>query len=548
MKRGMRRGRVQTWRGAVVVAAFAALMTSTVTDARQTDASSPGRPVVVGSKPFGESYLLAELFAQILEARGLPVRRAFGLGGTEIVFPALRQGAIDVFPEYTGTGLLVILKGSPARDPAVVFDAVSREFARQFDARWLAPLGFENTYAMSIRTEMAERLGVRTLSDFAKVSGEMRAGFTADFIGLPDGLPGLRAAYGLAPKSVSALAPAVKYQALVDGRVDIIDAYSTNGLLARYPLTVLADDRHFFPPYDAAAVVRGALARERPAAVAALSELSGRLDVTRMRALNARVEVNGEPVAAVARDALVDLGLVAGGAGVGIGDRGVPLADRSQTSLAAYLWQRRAAIGAMSLRHLWLAGVSLAGAMLVGVTGGVALSRTRWAEPVTRGVGLLQTVPGIALLAFMLPVLGIGTAPAVAALFLYSLYPIVRNTVTGVRGADRDVIDAAEALGMTPWQVLTWVRVPLAIPVIMAGIRTAAVINVGTATLAAFVGGGGLGDPIVAGLALADSRMVLSGAIPAAALAVLVDVSLAGVQRALTSGALRERLESGGSS
>ena len=536
----MRRGRAVAWGGAVVVTALTVLMTSPVSEARQAVVPDPGRPVVVGSKPFGESYLLAELFAQILEARGVAVRRTFGLGGTEIIFPALQQGAIDVFPEYTGTGLLVILKAPPASDPAVVFDTVSREFARQFDARWLAPLGFENTYAMSIRTEMAERLGLRTLSDFAKVSGEMRAGFTADFIGLPDGLPGLRAAYGLAPKTVSALAPAVKYQALVDGRVDIIDAYSTDGLLARYPLTVLADDQHFFPPYDAAAVVRGAVARERPAAVAALSELSGRLDVTRMRALNARVEVNGEPVALVARDALIDLGLVAGSTGAA-----TPASARQETSLARYLWDRRMAIAAMSARHLWLAGVSLAGAILVGVSGGVALSRTRWAEPVTRGVGVLQTVPGIALLAFMLPVLGIGTAPAVAALFLYSLYPIVRNTVTGVRSADRGVIDAAEALGMTPWQVLTWVRVPLAIPVIMAGVRTAAVINVGTATLAAFVGGGGLGDPIVAGLALADSRMVLSGAIPAAALAVLVDVSLAGVQRALTPGALRERLESG---
>ena len=537
----MRRGRAVAWGGAVVVTALTVLMTSPVSEARQAVVPDPGRPVVVGSKPFGESYLLAELFAQILEARGVAVRRTFGLGGTEIIFPALQQGAIDVFPEYTGTGLLVILKAPPASDPAVVFDTVSREFARQFDARWLAPLGFENTYAMSIRTEMAERLGLRTLSDFAKVSREMRAGFTADFIGLPDGLPGLRAAYGLAPKTVSALAPAVKYQALVDGRVDIIDAYSTDGLLARYPLTVLADDQHFFPPYDAAAVVRGAVARERPAAVAALSELSGRLDVTRMRALNARVEVNGEPVAVVARDALAELGLVAGSADASSARSAGALTDRPQTSLAAYLWQRRAAIGAMSLRHLWLAGVSLAAAMLVGVSGGVALSRTRWAEPVTRGVGLLQTVPGIALLAFMLPVLGIGTAPAVAALFLYSLYPIVRNTVTGVRSADRGVIDAAEALGMTPWQVLAWVRVPLAIPVIMAGVRTAAVINVGTATLAAFVGGGGLGDPIVAGLALADSRMVLSGAIPAAALAVLVDVSLAGVQRALTPAALRER-------
>lgn len=535
----MRHGRAVAWGCAVVVA----VMTSAPwVSARRQAAGDGGRPVVVGSKPFGESYLLAELFAQLLEARGLPVRRTFGLGGTEIIFPALRQGAIDVFPEYTGSGLLVILKAPPVSDPAAVFDLVSREFARQYDVRWLAPLGFENTYAMSIRTEMAERLGLRTLSDFAQVSGDMRAGFTADFIGLPDGLPGLRAAYGLAPKTVSALAPAVKYQALVDGQVDIIDAYSTDGLLARYPLTVLVDDRHFFPPYDAAAVVRGALARERPAAVAALSELSGRLDVTRMRALNARVETNGESVATVAHDALVALALVAGTA-----SPAAPATPREQTSLARYLWERRAAIGAMSLRHLWLAGVSLAAAMLVGVTGGVALSRTRWAEPVTRGVGLLQTVPGIALLAFMLPVLGIGTAPAVAALFLYSLYPIVRNTVTGVRGADRGVIDAADALGMTSWQVLTWVRVPLAIPVIMAGIRTAAVINVGTATLAAFVGGGGLGDPIVAGLALADSRMVLSGAIPAAALAVLVDVTLAGVQRALTPSALREQLESGGS-
>ncbi len=509
-------------------------LAGTTSAARQPTApSDAGRPVVVGSKPFGESYLLAELFAQILEARGLPVRRAFGLGGTEIVFPALRQGAIDVFPEYTGSGLLVILKAPPVSDPAVVFDTISREFARQYDVRWLAPLGFENTYAMSVRTELADRLGLRTLSDFARISGEMRAGFTADFIGLPDGLPGLRAAYGLAPKTVSALAPAVKYQALVDGQVDIIDAYSTDGLLARYPLTVLEDDRHFFPPYDAAAVVRGALARERPAAVAALAELSGRFDVTRMRRLNARVEVNGEPMAIVARDALVELGLVAGTATV------AATGPAPQVSLVRYLWDRRASIAAMSARHLWLAGVSLGGAILVGVLAGVALSRSRWAEPVTRGVGLLQTVPGIALLAFMLPVLGIGTAPAIAALFLYSLYPIVRNTVTGVREADRGAIEAAEALGMTPWQVLTWVRVPLAMPVIMAGIRTAAVINVGTATLAAFVGGGGLGDPIVAGLALADSRMVLSGAIPAAALAVLVDVTLSGAQRLLTPKAFR---------
>jgi osmoprotectant transport system permease protein len=172
---------------------------------------------------------------------------------------------------------------------------------------------------------------------------------------------------------------------------------------------------------------------------------------------------------------------------------------------------------------------------------GLAVARRRWAEPVTRAVGVLQTVPGIALLAFMLPVLGIGAVPAVEALLLYSLYPIVRAAVTGLGEADRGAVDAAHALGMTASQIRRHVRVPLAVPVIMAGIRTAAVTNVGTATLAAFVGAGGLGDPIVSGLALADSRMVLSGAIPAAMLALVVDAALGVAQRLLTPAALRAR-------
>lgn len=499
----------------------------------QSRAIDLARPVVVGSKPFGESYLLAEMFAQIMEARGVPVSRRFGLGGTEIVFPALQQGAIDVFPEYTGSGLLVILKAPMAADPQQVFDTVSREFQRRFDVRWLAPLGFENTYAMSVRTETAERLGLKTLSDAARVSRELRAGLTADFIGLPDGLPMLRRVYGIEPKSVNALAVAVKYQALVAGEVDLIDAYSTDGFLARYPLTVLQDDKHAFPPYDAAAVVRGALAREQPAAIAALSELSGRLDVVRMRRLNAEVEVEGRPAADVARRALADLGLTEA-APVRVDDTAPP--DRS---LGAYLWMRRGEIGRMSLRHLWLAGLSLALAVVLGVALGLFVARRAAGEIVTRGVGLLQTIPGIALLAFMLPVLGIGTVPALTALVLYSLYPIVRGTVTGIRQADSGAVHAAHALGMTPRQVLRWVELPLAMPVVMAGIRTAAVINVGTATLAAFVGAGGLGDPIVAGLALADTHMVLSGAIPAAVLAVVVDLVLARVQRWLTPAALR---------
>ncbi len=486
-------------------------------------------PIVVGSKPFGESYLLAELFAQLMEARGIAVTRRPGLGGTEILFPALVRGDIDVYPEYTGSGLRVILKQDARKTPLEVFDTVSRAFASEYDLRWLPPLGFENTYAMSVRTEMAERLGLRTLSDAARVSGTLRAGFTADFIGLVDGLPALREAYGLVPREVNALAPAVKYQALASGAVDIIDAYSTDGLLARHPLTVLEDDRRVFPPYDAAALMRGAMVRDRPAALAVLTELSGRIDVQMMRRLNERIEVDGEPVARVAAETLRDLGLVSDGTSSGAWQR-----DHTGAGVLAYLYAERHRLRVMTVRHLLLVGLSLGLAVLVAVPLGLSLDRARYAEGVIRAVGILQTIPGLALLAFMIPMLGIGTLPAVAALFLYSLYPIVRNTFTGIRGADAGAVAAAHALGMTPWQVLRLVRLPLAAPIIVAGIRTAAVVNVGTATLAALVGAGGLGDPIVAGLALADTRMILSGAVPAALLALAVDGLLGWVQRRVT--------------
>lgn len=508
---------------------LAALLVLTAT-AGHAQPPATSTPIVVGSKPFGESYLLAEMCAQVLEARGLAATRRFGLGGTEILFPALRAGQIDLYPEYSGSGLRVILKSADVgNSPAEVFDAVSRQFQREFDLRWLPPLGFENTYAMSVRTDLAERLGLRTLSDAARVSNQLRAGFTADFIGLPDGLPVLREVYGFTPREVSALAPAVKYQALASGAVDIIDAYSTDGLLTRYPLTVLEDDRRVFPPYDAAVLIRGDVARDRPDVVAALTTLSGRLDVVRMRALNARLEVGGEDVARVAADALRDLGLIDASAAAAPSAR----VEDGGSSWVGYMLARRSALARMTLRHLLLVGCSLGLAILVAVPLGLGLERVRWAEPVVRAVGVLQTIPGLALLAFMIPLFGIGLVPAVIALFLYSLYPIVRNTLTGVREADPAAVAAATALGMTPAQALRYVRLPLASPIIMAGIRTAAVMNVGTATLAALIGAGGLGDPIVAGLALADPRMILSGAVPAALLALLVDALLGWLQRRL---------------
>jgi osmoprotectant transport system permease protein len=525
--------------------------------ALRVDAQQAPRPVVVGSKPFAESYVLAEMFAQLLEARGHAVDRRIGLGATEIAFGALRSGAIDVYPEYTGTGLLAILADSMRGTPAEVFARVSSASAERWGVRWLPPLGFENTYAIAVRKSTADSAGLRTLSDLARSGRVFRAGFTPDFIGRADGLVGLRATYGLELREVRALNAAVKYQAVSSGAVDVIDGYSTDGLITRYGLTVLSDDRRFFPPYDAAAVVGARLQREAPAAVVALSELSGRIDVAHMRLWNERVEVRGEAVAIVARDALREVGLLPFCAPTG-GPSGIdssrstgprlPLCDAApararetiRPALVDYLWSERGATAARTMRHLFLTSVSLLLACLVAIPAGLWLERIPSSEQALRVVGVIQTVPGIALLAFMLPLLGIGVLPAIVALFLYSLYPIVRNTLAGVRHVDHATVDAARAVGMTPRQVLRHVRLPLAAPIIMAGVRTAAVLNVGMATLAAFIGAGGLGDPIVSGLALADSRMILSGAIPAALLALLVDVALGGMQRLVTPAAMRK--------
>jgi osmoprotectant transport system permease protein len=498
----------------------------------QQPMASQARPIVVASKPFGESYLLAEIFAQLLEARGFKVDRRPGLGATEIAFQALRTDAIDVYPEYTGTGLLAILGQRPSPDPRDVYRQVSREFRRRFGVRWLPPLGFQNTYAIAVRPETARRFHLATLSDLSRVANALRAGLTADFIGRADGLPGIQQAYGIRFREVRALLPAVKYQALAAGEVDVIDGYSTDGFIARYNLIILQDDRHFFPPYEAAALVSRDFSRDFPGGVAALTELSGLFTEADMRRLNRRVEVDGVPVARVAGGALLALGLMEPG-----GHGGSLARERGISGTIPYLWSQRQTVGALTLRHLLLVGISLALAIACAVPLGLALERSRAsAEPIIRSVGLLQTVPSIALLAFMIPLLGIGLIPALVALFLYSLYPILRNTYTGVRDAAPEAVAAAWALGMTPRQILHHVRLPLAAPVIMAGIRTAAVINVGTATLAAFIGAGGLGDLIATGLALSDTRMILSGALPAALLALLVDAGLGLCERALRPG------------
>ena len=478
-------------------------------------AQNPQRPIVVASKTFAESYLLAEVFAQVLEADGHAVDRRPGLGMTELLMQAIIGGDVDVYPEYTGTGLAAVLGETATGGSVQVFNRVIEAYEVRWGLHWLPPLGFENTYAIAIAPELV-------------------GGFSPDFIGRADGLDGLATAYGIEFRGTRSLLQAVKYQALEEGEVDVIDAYSTDGAISRYDLTVLTDDRGFFPPYDAAPLLSRAFHEERPEAVLALNSLSGRIGVDAVRRANERIEVDGRPVAEVAAALLAEIGLGAGPPGPaldaeGIGGREGPRAPL--LALPRYMWDNRRDLGRQVARHLFLVLASLGAAIVVALPAGVVLERRRaLAGSALRVAGVLQTIPSIALLAFMIPVLGIGVAPAVAALFLYSLLPILRNTYTGIIEAAPEAVGAGRALGMTEWQLLRRIRLPLAAPVIMAGVRTAAVINVGTATLAAFIGAGGLGDPIVAGLSLTDSVMILSGAVPAAALALVVDWGLAGAE------------------
>ncbi|MFP3941815.1 MAG: glycine betaine ABC transporter substrate-binding protein [Thermoanaerobaculia bacterium] len=496
-------------------------------------AAEPGT-VVVGSKNFEESRLLAEVFAQTIEARtGLAVERRLNLAGTQVCFEALRTGAIDLYPEYTGTGLASILGEEPLErtgtgaggDAAATLARVRRAFLERWDLHWLAPLGFENAYELAVPRALAERQDLTTITDLVPLAPELDAGFGYEFVDRPDGLPGLAAAYGLSFDSITTLQQALKYRAAVSGEVQILDVYTTDGRLLTYDLVVLEDDLGFFPPYEAAPLVRGATIGDHPEVAAALGLLGGALDEERMRRLNARLQEEGEEPATVAAELLRDLGLAGADEA-----RRAPL-PRAE-SFAGYLWARRSELGRLTVEHLGLAGAGLALGALLAIPLGIALERRRGiAEPLIRSVSVTQTVPSLALLAFTVPFLGVGRVPAVVALWVYSLFPMLRNTYTGVRDADPHAAEAATALGMTPRQVLLQVRLPLAAPVIMAGVRTAAVLTVGTATLAAFIGAGGLGEPIVAGLQLADTRRILSGALPAALLAIAVDLLLAGLER-----------------
>ncbi|MET3132609.1 osmoprotectant transport system permease protein [Oxalobacteraceae bacterium GrIS 1.11] len=452
----------------------------------------------VGSKRFTESYILGEILTQSAAPFAHAEHRQ-GLGNTAIVLAALEAGNIDVYPEYIGTIASEILKhGQP-----VGLEQMRRELAA-LGLGVAGPLGFNNTYALAMRADAG---AIARLSDLAG-QPQLKFGLSHEFIGRADGWPGLAARYGL-PQHPHGLDHGIAYEALARRQVDVIDIYSTDAKISQYGLRVLADDKAYFPRYDAVLLYRLDVGRRFPAAWQALRALEGRIVAADMIAMNAAVEIGGKSFAAVARDWLAS------------SVRPVAPGAAARRGLMAKLFDDD--LWTLTRQHVTLVLLSMLLACAVGIPLGVlAAFAPRLRQGVLALVGVLQTVPSLALLAILIPLLGmIGTVPALIALFVYALLPIVRNTCTGILQVPQGLRLAALALGLRRRECLLYVDLPLALPVILAGVKTAAVMSVGTATIAAFIGAGGYGERITIGLALNNNDMLLAGAIPAALLALL---------------------------
>jgi len=486
----------------------------------------------VGSKRFTESYILGEIIAQSVPGR---VEHRPGLGNTGIVYAALKAGSIDLYPEYTGTIAREILK----IEGAFTLEDLNRRLAS--DGLGVAVrLGFNNSYALAMRETEAVRLGVRTLSDIARHRG-LKFGLSQEFMGRADGWLALKTAYAM-PQTPTGLDHGLAYEAIAAGKIDVMDIYSTDAKIERYGLRLLEDDRAVFPRYDAVLLYRLDLPLRLPQAWKALQRLEGRIGERQMMRLNAAAELEHLSFAAAAR-------LFTGTPGAnderlltGATDKkdGRPLTGATSTedTRVSHSAKRGSAAPARSFlgvlfgedfwqltrEHLLLVFASLGAGIVVAIPLGVLAARIEAAaQPILAIVGVIQTIPSLALLAFLIPLLGsIGTAPALIALFLYALLPIVRNTHAGMAGVGQGMRQAALALGLKPMDQLLLIELPLAAPAILAGIKTSAVIGVGTATIAAFIGAGGYGQRIAQGLALNDNITLLAGAIPAAALALII--------------------------
>ncbi|MCB0389643.1 MAG: ABC transporter permease subunit [Bdellovibrionales bacterium] len=454
-------------------------------------------PIKIGSKKFTESFLLAEMMAQLLENYEYKVIRNFGLAGTLVAYTALENGEIDIYPEYSGTISQVILKKPEVNELKLIRKEL---LSKNLDI--LKPFGFNNTYAIAVTQEVAQKYDLQKISQLSAL--ELRVVFSYEFLNREDGWKNLKKIYSLNQLKVKAIEHELAYRALDNDEADVMDAYSTDGKIKHYNLVLLEDDKDFFPKYLALPFIRKDLPID---VVEKIQILLGKISNRKMTDLNSQVQNENKSYQKVAQQFLINQGFIN--------------PQKIKPTKKSWNWKN---IFRRGKEHLFLTFTAIMMAILFAIPLGILLQQwPRLAEPIIGISGILQTIPSIALLAFMIPLFGIGVTPAIIGLFLYSILPILRNTYVALKNIPHQYLESARGIGLGPWETLYLVQIPMGLPVIIAGIRTATVINIGTATLAAFIGAGGLGEPIVTGLALNDNQIILQGAVPAACLAVVTE-------------------------
>ena len=400
--------------------------------------------IQIGSKAFTESVILGELATQLARADHPNVRHLQALGGTRVLWDALVKGDIDLYPEYTGTITQEILAGK-----ALPEEGIAGALAG-FGIKMSQSLGFDDSYALGMKESLAARLNISTISDLKRYP-ELRFGFSNEFIDRKDGWSGLRRHYQLPQKNVAGLEHQLAYRGLDGGAIAVTDLYSTDADILYYHLRVLKDDRHFFPEYTAVFLYRDDLARRGPKALAAILRLQGAISQIAMAGMNEQVKIAGTPADEVASHFLAQRFSVPG--------------EVVSSSLLERLVLR-------TRQHVFLVSISLMAAIFVSIPLGIlAFLHEKLGQVILAAAGVIQTIPSLALIVFMIPMLGIGNVPAIVALFLYSLLPIVRNTYSGLKDIPEPIRESASALGLPRLACLRLVELPIAARSVLSGLR-----------------------------------------------------------------------------
>lgn len=486
--------------------------------------------VGIGSKSFTESVILGEALSHLARSAGAEVQHRAELGGTQILWQALITGEIDAYVDYTGTIREEILADATRQGAKIESEADMRKLLAEKKVLMSDRIGFNNTYALGMRRETAQRLGISRISQL-KNHPDLILGFSDEFVERKDGWRPLKDRYALPHAKIKVMDHNLVYRGLEKDSIQVADLYTTDPEIKYYDLIALEDDLGFFPVYYAVVLTREDLSSRSAKVAEAIGRLQGLITPEEMSSMSAQVRLERRQETTVAAEFLnrklnMNLALPKEGR----------LADFNKVVERLL---------STTQEHLFLVMISLSLAILTAVPLGILASRNEAIGQTILGiVGVIQTLPSMALLVFVMPLfalidMGIGPAPAIMALFLYSLLPIVRGTYAGLKQIPAAIRESAEVLGLDAKARLRLVELPLALPSILSGIKTAAVINVGTATIGALIGAGGYGSAILTGIRLNDLSLILQGAVPAAALALVVQYGFGLLEKRIVSPGLR---------